>query len=216
MKITAVLFDYGMVLSGPPDPQAHKDMERVLRVDTAALEAAYWRHREAYDRGTLGGVSFWENVAKDLHRSLSSADLDALLRADTRLWTQPNVPMTQWAADLQRAGIKTGILSNLGDSMEAGIVARFPWLSDFTHSTFSHRLGIVKPDPQIYQHAVAGLQTPAEEILFIDDKEENVAAARRAGMNAITYTGHVAFERSIGEMGLGWLLKPARLATSQA
>jgi putative hydrolase of the HAD superfamily len=216
MKITAVLFDYGMVLSGPPDPQAHEEMERILRVDAAAFEAAYWRHREAYDRGTLGGVSFWENVAKDLHRSLSAADLDALIHADTKLWTQPNVPMIQWAADLQKAGIKTGILSNLGDLMEAGVIARFPWLSDFSHSTFSHRLGIVKPDPQIYWHSAGGLQTPPEEILFIDDKEENVAAARGAGMNAITYTGHAAFERSMDDMGLGWLLKPATSATSQA
>jgi FMN phosphatase YigB (HAD superfamily) len=89
--------------------------------------------------------------------------------------------MIDWAAALQRAGIQTGVLSNVGDAMEAGIVARFPWLAKFNHRTFSHRLGMAKPDAAIYRHAAEGLGVAADEILFVDDLEENVAAARAAG-----------------------------------
>lgn len=207
-KINAVLFDYGMVLSGPPDPTVRRAMERILDVDAKTFQAAYWQHRDSYDRGTLGGLTYWNSVARDLHKTLDAASLNALIDADNAMWTQPNHPMIEWAASLQRAGIKTGILSNIGDAMEAGILARFPWLEEFSHHTFSHRLGIAKPDPAIYRHAVEGLKVPSDEILFVDDKEDNVLAARAAGMLAMQYSSHEAFVGEMKRLGLGALLVP--------
>ena len=201
-----MLFDYGMVLSGPPDSAARLQMERILGIDEGTFQAAYWRHRDAYDRGALSGLTYWESVAKDCHKPLNAMDLDALIEADNALWTQPNQLMIDWAVGLQSAGVKTGLLSNIGDAMEAGIRARFPWLNEFAHATFSHRLGIAKPDPAIYRHAAEGLNVPIEEILFIDDKEENILAARAAGMTAVQYTNHEAFLEEMKRLGLERLL----------
>lgn len=208
-KISAVLFDYGMVLSGPPDPTARRNMERILGVDEETFQTAYWKHRDSYDRGMLGGLTYWECVAHELHKSIDAASVDALIDADNALWTQPNHPMIDWAVSLQRAGMKTGILSNIGDAMEAGIRARFPWLDEFSHHTFSHRLGIAKPDPAIYRHAAEGLQVAVGEILFLDDKEVNILAAKAAGMIAVQYTNHEAFLEEMQRMGLGGLLPGA-------
>jgi putative hydrolase of the HAD superfamily len=208
-KIEAVLFDYGMVLSGPPDPTAREEMMRVLGMDETSFREMYWKHRDAYDRGTLSGIAYWEKVAEELHRPLSANSLNELLEADNALWTQPNQPMIEWAASLQRAGIKTGILSNIGDAMEAGIRARFPWLDEFAHHTFSHRLGIAKPDLAIYQHAAKGLGVSPNAVLFIDDREENIAAAREAGMNAVQYSTHDRFVEQMQQLRLGNLLSPS-------
>ena len=207
-KISAVLFDYGLVLSGPPDPSALLEMQKVLGVDEQSLQTMYWKYRDAYDRGALSGLGYWETIGRDLGRPVDASYLEALIEADTALWTQPNHAMIEWAAALQRAGIRTGILSNLGDAMEAGIRARFPWLAEFAHHTFSHRLGIAKPDPATYQHAAQGLGVPAAEILFVDDKEENILAARAAGMVAVQYSGHEAFVEKLRALGLGSLLAP--------
>lgn len=207
-NVEAVLFDYGMVLSGPPDPAARLGMERLLGVDAASFHAAYWRHRDAYDRGVLSGRAYWSKVAGDLHSAVDAGVVDALIAADTDLWTQPNLPMIRWAAALQRAGMKTGILSNIGDAMEAGIRGRFPWLADFTHFTFSHRLDMAKPDAGIYLHAVEGLGCRPERILFIDDREENIVAARAVGMTAIQYSSHDAFLEEMRALGLGAMLEP--------
>jgi putative hydrolase of the HAD superfamily len=216
IKINAVLFDFGMVLSAPPDPTARQEMESVLGVKEATFQEAYWKHRDAYDRGVLGALTYWEHVARDLHKPLDAAKLSTLIEADNDMWTQPNKPMIEWAASLQRAGIKTGILSNIGDAMEAGIRERFPWLAEFEDHTFSHRLGIAKPDPAIYRHAAEGLGVPAEEILFIDDKEENILAARTAGMIAVQYTSHEAFLLEMQRLGLGGLLSPATMLPKSA
>jgi putative hydrolase of the HAD superfamily len=206
--IEAVLFDYGMVLSGPPDPTAREEMMRVLGVDETAFRAMYWKHRDAYDRGTLSGIAYWQKVADELHRPLSANSLNELFEADNAMWTQPNQQMIDWAAALQRAGIKTGILSNIGDAMEAGIRARFPWLEEFAHHTFSHRLGLAKPDLAIYRHAAEGLGVPASAVLFVDDREENIAAAREAGMTAVLYSSHEHFIKQMEQLGLGHLLSP--------
>jgi putative hydrolase of the HAD superfamily len=205
-KISAVLFDYGLVLSGPPDPTARIDMERIIGVDEVTFQAAYWRHRDSYDRGTLNGLRYWERVGRDCHKPLNAVELDALIKADNALWTQPNQRMIDWAVGLQRAGVKTGLLSNIGDAMEAGILERFPWLNGFAHATFSHRLGIAKPDPGIYRHAAEGLRVPVGEILFVDDKEENILAARAAGMVAVQYSSHEAFLGEMKRLGFNRLL----------
>jgi putative hydrolase of the HAD superfamily len=206
IKISAVLFDYGMVLSNVPEDLAWRQLERVLDAEREAFQAAYWKYRDAYDRGALSAQMYWETVARDLEKPIDADVLHALIDADTNVWTQPNVAMMEWAASLNRAGIKTGILSNIGDAMEAGVLGRFPALAKFTHHTFSHRLGIAKPDAAIYRHAVEGLGVPVGEILFIDDRQENILAARAAGMVAVQYAGHGGFVEEMRRLGLDWLL----------
>lgn len=206
VKISAVLFDYGMVLSNVPNDAHWRQLEQVLGADQEAFQAAYWKHRDAYDRGALGAATYWATVARDINKSLQPDILRALIEADTKVWTQPNLEMMGWAERLNRAGIKTGILSNIGDAMEDGVRRRFPALNEFTHHTFSHRLGIAKPDAAIYRHAVDGLGVPANQILFVDDREENIAAARESGMTAVQYVGHAEFVAEMQRLGLGGLL----------
>ncbi|HXS13977.1 MAG TPA: HAD family phosphatase [Acidobacteriaceae bacterium] len=215
-QIRAVLFDFGLVLSGPPDPVARRRMETILNVSHPELRGAYWRHRDDYDLGVLNGVSFWRIVGAELGHPPTGDELAQLLQADVDLWTKPNQPMIDWAAALQSAGVSTGILSNMGDAMETGIAARFPWLAGFTHCTFSHRLGIAKPDERIYRYAIAGIGEPPQATLFIDDRLENVEAARMAGLRAIQYTSHGDFLRAFQDTGFTGLPLPATKTTPSA
>ena len=207
--IKAVLFDFGMVLTQPPDPASWERLKAVFSADEASFHQAYWKHRDDYDRGTLKSQSYWSEVANDLHKPLGPEALRELIAADIALWTQPNQVMIDWAADLRRAGIKIGILSNMPDAMEVGIRDTFAWVEDFDHHTWSHSLLLAKPEAAIYRHAAEGLGLPPAEILFIDDREENIHAAVAVGMQAIQYTNHDVFVREMKERGLGELLEPA-------
>jgi putative hydrolase of the HAD superfamily len=209
IDIRAVLFDYGMVLSGPPSPSAWARMLTVTGLDDARFHAAYWEHRHAYDRGTFTGHAYWLEVGKLVGQSFDAAQVAALIAADNDLWTELNPLMVAWAQQLQRAGIRTGILSNIGDEMSTGVRRKFPWLSSFHHCTWSHAVKLAKPELAIYHYAAAGLDTPIQQILFLDDREENIAAAAETGMQTLHYTTHPAFEQEMTARGLQSLLYPA-------
>jgi HAD superfamily hydrolase (TIGR01509 family) len=57
----------------------------------------------------------------------------------------------------------------------------------------SHRLGMVKPDPQLFEHMLAKVACPPAHAIFVDDTPENVTAARTFGMNAYLYTSAFDF-----------------------
>lgn len=205
-QIRAVLFDFGMVLSGPPEPGVWKRMLAGSGLDEKTFDAGYWAHRHEYDRGTLTGAGYWQAVARHGGREFTADQVAELIAADTDLWTDLNVPMVEWAARLQRAGVRTGILSNIGDAMAEGICAKLPWVSAFDHCTWSYELRIAKPEPAIYLMTAKSLGVEPGHILFVDDREENIAAALELGFVAIRYTSHAEFERTMRARGLGSLL----------
>jgi putative hydrolase of the HAD superfamily len=210
--VQAILFDYGMVLSAPPDPAAWQRMRQITGFDEETLQRDYWKFRHAYDRGELTGVAYWNEVAASARSSFTSEQIAGLMDADVDLWTQLNQPMIEWAQRLQRAGIRTGILSNIGDSMTEGLLRKLDWLVGFNHCTWSYALHIAKPELAIYHAAAAGLATPPERILFIDDKPENIAAAKEAGMQGIQYRDQASFEQEMETRGLGYLLIPSTVS----
>ena len=170
------------------------------------LHAGYWAHRHDYDRGALTGGAYWHNVANHAGTAFDTAQVESLLAADIDLWGDLNLPMVEWAAQLQRAGIRTGILSNIGDNIAEGLRRRLPWLAAFDHCTWSHELNMAKPEPEIYLRTAAALHTEPQHILFVDDRADNIAAAEHVGMQAIRYSTHIAFVTEMRQRGFGWLL----------
>jgi len=161
------------------------------------LHKAYWALRHDYDRGALNGLDYWYAVAKHARVSFGHTQIETLLTADVDLWAQPNRPMIAWSSQLQRAGVRTAILSNIGDAMAVGLSARLPWLQSFERCIWSYALRMAKPEPEIFRTTMEMLHLDAGRILFIDDKQENVAAAQSLGMQAIRYSDQANFERSI-------------------
>ncbi|MDQ2832660.1 MAG: HAD family phosphatase [Acidobacteriota bacterium] len=205
--VKAVLFDYGMVLTGPPDPAAWDRMRSITGLSEDRFHHGYWAHRHAYDRGDLNAESFWnKSVSGETGVLLTPDQLAGLIAADVDYWSTLNPSMLTWVQHLQQSKIPTGILSNMPDAMEVGLRARHAWIEDFQHHTWSHAVNLAKPEAAIYLHAAEGMGTPAENILFIDDKQENIDAALAAGMQAIQYTSHDSFEREMHARGLGYLL----------
>jgi putative hydrolase of the HAD superfamily len=206
--INVVLFDYGQVLSGPPDPVAWARLRDLTDRDEARLHEAYWHFRHDYDRGALTGPTYWQAVADRTGITLDAAKLAALLAVDIDLWTSLNFPMVEWAGRLQRAGIRTGILSNIGDAIARGVVAKLPWLSGFDHCIWSYALHMAKPDPAIFLKTAEILSAAPASILFLDDREDNIAAAAALGFQTILYkcADHAAFEREMRRRGLARLL----------
>jgi len=188
MALRAVVFDYGMVLSGSPDPAAWAAMLRVSGLTEERFKPLYWADRAAYDEGKLTGVAFWQRFLRKAGLPPDQAMAEELNRWDCRFWTVYNPAMVAWQLALKQHGLLTAILSNIGDSTQASIEHAFDWIHRFDVLVWSYQLRIAKPDPAIYRHTLAKLGTLPAETLFIDDKLENIEAARALGIQAIQFS----------------------------
>ncbi|MGC2637421.1 MAG: HAD family phosphatase [Acidobacteriaceae bacterium] len=184
----AIIFDYGEVLCHRNDPAWH-DMLALTALDIPTFESIYWRDRHQYDLGHFDGPGFWQRFGKHAGRTFTPDETRALIDADVRMWTETDPVMLAWVAALQKAGLRTAILSNMVPEVLHALraEARFSWLRGFTHLTWSCELHIAKPDPAIYLHTCECLGVAPSEALFLDDKPENIAAAEALGLAAILF-----------------------------
>jgi putative hydrolase of the HAD superfamily len=188
LGLRAVVFDYGMVLTGPPDPRAYAALLRITGLPVERLESFYWADRHAYDEGKLTGIEFWQNIVQDAELRLDASAIEELNLWDARMWTTQNDAMLAWQLALKEHGILTAILSNMGESVLANMKQKFSWLSRFDVLVWSYQLKMAKPDPAIYRHVLKELGTRPEETLFIDDRPVNIDTANAMGINGVLFT----------------------------
>ena len=98
-----------------------------------------------------------------------------------------NEPMIAFAREIAQTR-DTYIWSNAGELHVPWAYERFPSLRFFKGDAVSCYLGAVKPNRMFYQRALAKLALRPEQVLFIDDRPENVEAAREMGIGTVTYT----------------------------
>lgn len=163
-------------------------MERITGLPAARLDTFYWRHRNAFDDGSLTGKGFWQEVTKDAGVSLGESQIQELVHWDARMWMDENRPMLAWQLELKQRGLLTAIVSNMGDTVHEEMEREFQWLSRFDVLVWSYLLRVAKPDPEIYRYVLEKLGTLPGETLFIDDREPNVEAAIQIGMMGIVFT----------------------------
>ncbi|HWA93158.1 MAG TPA: HAD family phosphatase [Terracidiphilus sp.] len=204
MGIRAILFDYGMVLSGPADSDAHESMIGLTGLKKSHFDQLYWAWRHAYDAGLFDGVGYWDKFAQSAAIELDIRTVQELIEQDVRMWSNINQEVVEWAILFKEKGLKTGILSNICLELATSVERNLPWLKDFDHLFWSSRLRMAKPDPNLYKHVIEKLEVPPTEILFLDDREENVVAARAQGMRAIQFTTLEAVQRQIKSTGLSF------------
>ncbi len=202
MALRAVVFDYGMVLTGKPDAEAHDAMVRITGLPVAEFERLYWADRQAYDEGALTGVMFWQKLLREGGLTLPASAIDELNAWDARMWTTENPRMVAWQARLKQRGLKTAILSNMGDAVLESITRAYAWIANFDVRVWSFQLRMAKPAPAIYRYTLDKLGIAAEEALFIDDRLENVEAAQALRMQAVQFSTVEQLRQDLIAVGL--------------
>lgn len=91
--------------------------------------------------------------------------------------------------ELSDAGVPMWGLTNWPDEFWPHAPARFEFLGLLDDIVVSGTEKVAKPDPGIFEIAVARAGFPAEELVFVDDKEANVVGAIEFGLDGILFTG---------------------------
>jgi HAD superfamily hydrolase (TIGR01493 family) len=98
-----------------------------------------------------------------------------------------NAPMIAFAQELART-YRVYAWSNAGEMHFPWIYERFPSLRFFTGDAISCYLGAVKPNRAYYERALEKCGLRPEQVLFVDDRPENVEGARAVGITTVPYT----------------------------
>jgi putative hydrolase of the HAD superfamily len=96
-----------------------------------------------------------------------------------------NEPVVQLARDLKAAGVRLGVLTNNVAEFCDRWRAMLPFDELFDDVVDSHEVGVRKPNPTIYQLALARLGAEAGRTAFLDDVASNVTAAEGVGMRGV-------------------------------
>ncbi|MEV6380004.1 HAD family phosphatase [Streptomyces sp. NPDC051773] len=180
-----VLFDLFGVIARHQLPGALERMAARCQAPADAFTTAYWAHRPPYDAGRQTASTYWTDVLHALSRPADADTIEELRLTDIDSWSRVDDSMVTYVRDL-RDRARVALLSNIPADHADAFLAAQPWLRDLDHLAFSGRIGAAKPDPAAFQYCVVALQSVPADFLFVDDREENVRAARAVGLN-----GHV-------------------------
>lgn len=183
MKIDAVIFDIGNVLltfdytvaereilshTGQEAPPSQEEL-RPLRID--------------HETGRISRQDFIKAV-RDAFSHDGPEDL--FMNIWSRIF-EINTPMVEWARSLHPT-TPLYLLSNIGCIHHDHIFDEYDFFHTlFRDGVFSYKAGVMKPDPKIFEIAQIQFEIDAERTLYIDDLEENVKGAEKAGFVACHY-----------------------------
>jgi putative hydrolase of the HAD superfamily len=186
-----IVFDYGEVISIDPAAADKAALVELAGAETESFWGAYWRHRDKIDQATVSVREYWQLIATDLGLSWDTVELHRLWLADFRSWLAIDPDTLDVLIDLQRGGTRMALLSNAG--LDFSSYFRNGLLGEFFDQVFtSGELGVLKPDAKIFRALLAGLDVAPSDVVFIDNRRDNIAGAAELGITGHVYTGAIS------------------------
>jgi putative hydrolase of the HAD superfamily len=186
-SVRAVVFDYGNVLCLEQTLEDMKGMALVCGIPHERFSELYWKLRPSYDRGDIDGSAYWTAVVGQHELRLSRHQIATLIQLDIESITRPNQGAVQWAVLLHDEGFPLTLLSNMPLELSRHVTKSFPSLSTFEYLIYSCDYGSIKPELAIYRDCLELLKSAPQDILYLDDRAENVEAAARLGINSVLF-----------------------------
>lgn len=185
MPIRAVVFDIGGVLELTPPTGWITEWEGRLNLAPGAIAE---RLGDVWQAGALGQISEVDvAMAVGTRLALDQADVVAFM---DDLWAEYlgtlNVELAIYFRSL-RPRYRTAIISNsfVGAREREQALYQFDTLCDFI--IYSHEAGLEKPDQRIFGLACERLGVKPTELIFLDDFEPHVLAARQLNIHAVLF-----------------------------
>lgn len=199
MKTDVLLFDLGGVLV---EYTGVRDIAALLGAGSSEGEIlARWSrcpHSRAYGLGTVDRQTFADRFVRDWGVTVSP---ERFVR-EFRSWTRRILPGAEDLLATVRPRYRLAALSNSNELHWERNVNDLGIDALFEMAISSHQVGLLKPDPAIYQVALDRLGVAAGAVAFFDDAPANVAAASALGMRAFQVEGVDAVRECLAREGL--------------
>lgn len=201
MTIKAVVFDIGGVLEQVQDAAWPEiwigGWERRMSLPAGHVTAALAEHE------STGGImtgEMSEAQIRGLYADVLGLDEHQAHQMMAEMWDaycgELDVALRDFAAGL-RSKFATAILSNSADGARREEQRRYGFEELVDVIVYSHEVGVAKPDTAIFRLTEDRLGVQAHEIVFLDDHEAHVQAARACGWHAVMHRDTAASIKEI-------------------
>jgi putative hydrolase of the HAD superfamily len=183
-SLKAILFDADGVIQRPAIDyaSAFAELFTLQRDDAHSLIDEIF----AAERPTLTGGS---EFAVALEKVLSHRGIAHCLQDVLRIWTsiEPDPAILASIASLRALGILCCLATNQQAHRARHMSEALRYGDVFDFQFYSHSLGVAKPDTHYFRRIIEQLNLDPSDVLFIDDHEPNVTAARKVGLHAALF-----------------------------
>ena len=202
MTIRFIYFDLGRVLLDFTHERGFAQIASLTGVSDDAVRHALFDTglSDRYDTGELSTAEFHREFCE---LTKTSPTVEELSTAWSDIFELIPATITL-ATSLKSAGNRIGILSNTCEAHWEYAANRFRILSQiFDPVITSYEVGAMKPSREIYDAAAAVVgHAKPDEIVFVDDRSENVDGAKEAGWRASLFQGALPLADELEGMGV--------------
>jgi putative hydrolase of the HAD superfamily len=198
--IKVICFDLGKVIVDFDYAVAIRELMKATSLSLAEVTAVLSNNSfiNEYETGKISTVEFFRLVSHRLR-------LEVPLETFKQLWGNMFLPqplLSESFLQSLKKRYRLILLSNTNEIHFEFVEERYPILGHIEERVLSYQVGCMKPDEKIYHTAVAKADVAPEEILFTDDRQENIDAARAIGIQAIQFQSEGQLKRDMKLLGV--------------
>ena len=189
-----LVFDLGGVVVRWDPRDIAREVFADPRQQEAAVAAMAHDHWLELDRGSVEPGPAASRLAAAT--GVATAQMRALIDAVPQLLI-PEAGMLDLLRRLKQADHRLYILSNMHRLSWDYLSRHFDFWNLFEHAVISSQVGMIKPEPGIYEYLLSRCQLDPADTVFIDDVAKNLAPAAVLGMRTIRFEGVASCERQL-------------------
>ena len=175
-----IVFDLGRVVFAQDPAKSTEEFRAFFSYVSQTQMPEFWSE---YDRGALSLDEVAAELAAYRGVDVEFAREMILLAIGKQETISPTEVLIQ---DLKAAGYNLYVLSNMASEF-IEFLRRKPVYANFDGDVVSCEVGVIKPQPEIYDLLLSKFALEPEQTMFIDDRAENVIAAAKKGISTFHF-----------------------------
>jgi len=184
---STILFDFFGVFCTPLSSNWFKKTAFADAAGLTAFQALCTRS----DLGQLSRAGFYAEVSK--LTGIPVTEIEKGIEAEKAL----DHELVAYAKELKNRGYRIACLSNGSHEWTLQVINDYDLGQLFEEVVLSSDVGIVKPDPAIYEYTLKKLKITAGQAIFVDDRQANVDAGEACGIKSLLFTNTESFVKDL-------------------